>query len=108
MTQSFARVYVLYPDPWPKKRQAHHRLRQPDFLGTLASVLKPGGSFFFASDFKEYAAWVVENLAEVTQLELQGDPFSTREEMADYFPTFFEQKWRDEGREIFYLHCLRR
>jgi len=105
--QSFERAYVLFPDPWPKKRHAPHRLLQVAFLKLLATRIAPGGSFFFATDVSEYAHWVVENLTEVDTLTIQGTPFSTQEEMADYFPTFFEQKWREEGRVIHYLHCTK-
>ena len=104
---SFKRIYVLFPDPWPKQRHIHHRLLSVPFLTLLAGRLAPEGSFFFATDFREYALWVIENLKEVPQLDIQGTPFTAREEIADYFPSYFEQKWRDEGREIFYLHCRR-
>jgi tRNA (guanine-N7-)-methyltransferase len=104
---SFERIYVLFPDPWPKKRHLPHRLLTVPFLAMLAELLSPSGSFFFATDFQEYALWVVENLKETHGLEIQGAPFTRQDDVADYFPTFFEQKWRDAGREIFYLHCRR-
>lgn len=106
--ESFERVYVLFPDPWPKKRHAHHRLLQIDFIRLLLKVLEPGGSFFFATDFTEYASWVVENLAGISELDIQGTPYSSQEQIADYFPTFFEKKWREEGRKIYYLQGLKK
>lgn len=105
--EAFERIYVLFPDPWPKDRHAHHRLLQAEFIRQLVSRLKPGASFFFATDFKEYADWVVANLAEVASLRILGNPFSTREQIADYFPTFFEQKWREAGKEIYYLQGVK-
>ena len=53
--QSIARVFILFPDPWPKKRQQKRRLIQPDFLDGLARILKPGGQVRFATDVKSYA-----------------------------------------------------
>ena len=53
--QSIARVFILFPDPWPKKRQQKRRLIQPEFLDGLARVLKPGGQLRFATDVKSYA-----------------------------------------------------
>ena len=108
VSQSFERIYVLFPDPWPKKRHIPHRLLSVTFLSMLTGLLGADGSFFFATDFRDYALWVVENLKEIPELQVQGTPFTAREDIADYFPSFFEQKWREEGREIFYLHCRRR
>ena len=53
--QSIARVFILFPDPWPKKRQQKRRLIQPDFLDGLARILKPDGRLRFATDVKSYA-----------------------------------------------------
>ena len=104
---SFQRIYVLFPDPWPKDRHAPHRLLNADFLTLLAGLLKDDGFFFFATDYRPYAEWVVENLNEVPLMHNLGDPFTVQADIADYFPSFFEQKWREEGREIFYVRCRR-
>ena len=52
---SLTRIFILFPDPWPKKRQQKRRLIQPAFLNELARVLKPGGRLRFATDVKSYA-----------------------------------------------------
>lgn len=52
---SIARIFILFPDPWPKKRQLKRRLIQPAFLDELARLLKPGGQLRFATDVKSYA-----------------------------------------------------
>lgn len=52
---SIGRVFILFPDPWPKKRQQKRRLIQPDFLDAMARVLRPGGRLRFATDVKSYA-----------------------------------------------------
>lgn len=57
---SVSRVYILFPDPWPKTRHWKRRLIQPDFLTELARVLKPGGEVRFATDWAHYAAWTLE------------------------------------------------
>lgn len=105
--ESFERAYVLFPDPWPKKRHAPHRLLNTDVLKLLARILKPGADLFFATDFVHYAEWVVENLQEVSALQNTGDPYTSQADIADYFPSFFEQMWREEGRSIYYLRCTR-
>ena len=56
-------VYILFPDPWPKARHHKRRLIQPDFLGELARVLKPGAEVRFATDWANYAEWTLEQFA---------------------------------------------
>lgn len=52
---STARVFILFPDPWPKKKQRKRRLIQPDFLESLHRVCAPGARVRFATDIKSYA-----------------------------------------------------
>ncbi len=59
---SLDRVYILFPDPWPKVRHHKRRLIQPDFLGELARVMKPGAELRFATDWANYAAWALEHI----------------------------------------------
>jgi len=101
---SFDRIYVLFPDPWPKRTHALHRLLNVDFLSILASVLHPGGNLLVATDFKVYADWVVENARQVPALESLGQPFVTANEIPDYVPTYFEKKWRKAGLECYYMN----
>lgn len=59
---SIARVFILFPDPWPKKRQQKRRLIQPDFLDEIARILKPGGTLRFATDVKSYADEALQHI----------------------------------------------
>lgn len=52
---SISRVFILFPDPWPKKRQQKRRLIQSEFLDELARILTPDGRVRFATDVKSYA-----------------------------------------------------
>lgn len=54
-TASIARVFILFPDPWPKRRQQKRRLVQPDFVAALHRILRPGGQLRFATDVASYA-----------------------------------------------------
>jgi tRNA (guanine-N7-)-methyltransferase len=53
-------VYILFPDPWPKKRHWKRRLMQKDFIAELERVLKAGGEVRYATDWAHYAAWTLE------------------------------------------------
>ncbi|RAK57207.1 tRNA (guanosine(46)-N7)-methyltransferase TrmB [Phenylobacterium deserti] len=59
---SLERVFILFPDPWPKARHHKRRLVQADLVAELARVLKPGGRLRFASDWADYVDWTLERL----------------------------------------------
>jgi tRNA (guanine-N7-)-methyltransferase len=59
---SLGRVFVLFPDPWPKTRHHKRRFIQMETLDALARVLKDGAELRFASDDAAYAAWTLERL----------------------------------------------
>src|SRR5436190_1623744 len=53
------RVFILFPDPWPKTRHHKRRLIQDEVVVDLVRVLKPGGSLRFATDWADYADWAL-------------------------------------------------
>jgi len=59
---SLGRVFLLFPDPWPKTRHHKRRLIQTDTLGALARVMAPGAELRFASDDADYLNWTLERL----------------------------------------------
>jgi len=100
----FERIYVLFPDPWPKPRHSFQRLLSVEFLNKLASILKPSGDIVLATDWQPYADWVIENAAKVPPLRNTGNPYSQEMNLnPSGEPTFFEGLWRSKGREIFFV-----
>jgi len=59
---SIDRVFILFPDPWPKKRQQKRRLVSHESLDILARVMKPGARLRIATDHEGYAKWIVKLL----------------------------------------------
>ena len=57
-----ARIFILFPDPWPKARHHKRRLIQPELVGELVRVLAPGGRLRFATDWADYADRALERL----------------------------------------------
>ena len=51
---SISRIFILFPDPWPKKRHQKRRLVSPDAVADFARVLRQGGELRFASDSGDY------------------------------------------------------
>lgn len=101
---SLDRIYLLYPDPWPKARHHRRRFVNPDNLRHLHRLLKPGGRFLFASDSADYAAWTV------AEIERHGgfEPARrTGEPHAEWIETRYEAKARREGRASVYASFRR-
>jgi tRNA (guanine-N7-)-methyltransferase len=59
---SLARVYLFYPDPWPKRRHRKRRFVSHDNLSRLARVMQSGAQLRFATDIDDYAAWTLARL----------------------------------------------
>jgi tRNA (guanine-N7-)-methyltransferase len=59
---SLERVYILFPDPWPKARHNKRRLVNAELLVDLARLLTPGGRLRFATDWADYADWTLERV----------------------------------------------
>lgn len=60
--ESASTVYVLFPDPWPKKRHAGHRIMSPDFVQAIWGALKHDGVLHFATDHMPYFCDVLEQM----------------------------------------------
>jgi tRNA (guanine-N7-)-methyltransferase len=90
----FEKIYVLFPDPWPKKRHIKHRLLKPRLVNQLRTFLKEGGEIINATDAGFYSEQIVAAFDEVGGFH--------REAITSPYPTHFEQKWRDLGRDIDY------
>jgi tRNA (guanine-N7-)-methyltransferase len=53
-------LWVFFPDPWPKKRHHKRRIVNPRFADAAAKALRPGGTWRLATDWAQYAAWMVD------------------------------------------------
>ncbi|MFN3521460.1 MAG: tRNA (guanosine(46)-N7)-methyltransferase TrmB [Phenylobacterium sp.] len=90
---SLARIFILFPDPWPKARHHKRRLIQADLLAELARVLAPGGRLRFASDWADYVDWTLERALRTPGLSWtaqRADDF--RRPPADHVTTRYEEK----------------
>lgn len=98
-------VWLLYPDPWPKTRHHKRRFVSPTTLKELARVIKPGGSFHFATDIEDYADWTLAHiLREPLFGFLPAAAGAWHVPYPGWQPTRYEQKARREGRMAsFYL-----
>jgi tRNA (guanine-N7-)-methyltransferase len=56
------RIFILFPDPWPKKRHHKRRLIQEDFLSALGAHTSLGANIYFRTDFQPYYEWTSEKI----------------------------------------------
>lgn len=106
---SLGRVTALFPDPWPKKRHHKRRLIQPATLELLARVMAEGAELRLATDERDYARWMLDELAAQAAFEgPEGGPFGHPERPADWPGTRYEAKARAAGRPPVYLVYRRR
>ena len=83
-------VHIFFPDPWHKKRHHKRRLIQAEFVKLLCTKLKTGGYLHVATDWQEYALWVLEVLSDETQLQNTASEYA---EKPNYRPlTKFENR----------------
>jgi tRNA (guanine-N7-)-methyltransferase len=102
-------IDLLYPDPWPKRRQRKRRFVSDRTLGLFARALRPGGRFRFASDIDDYVGWTLARL-------LRSPDFDWSDARADdwrrpypgWVRTRYEAKAVSEGRVPSYLTAVRR
>ncbi|MDR2208369.1 MAG: tRNA (guanosine(46)-N7)-methyltransferase TrmB [Azoarcus sp.] len=86
---ALAGVHVFFPDPWRKARHYKRRLIQPEFVDLVAAKLSPGGILHCATDWENYAEWMLEVLS-ASVLENTADGFAPRP--AYRLPTKFENR----------------
>ena len=91
--RSLGRVFVLFPDPWPKTRHHKRRFVQTDSVDRLAELMLPGAELRLATDDPSYLPWMVEHAGEHPAFEWLGDgPGGSRERPADWPATRYEKK----------------
>jgi tRNA (guanine-N7-)-methyltransferase len=66
---SLARIDLIHPDPWPKRRHWKRRFVQDATVAQFARVLRRGGELRFATDIADYAAWTLQRLLRSTQFD---------------------------------------
>jgi tRNA (guanine-N7-)-methyltransferase len=90
---SLQRVFILFPDPWPKARHHKRRLVQSDLVRELVRLLKPGGQLRFATDWADYADWALQRLRAEPRLRwLASRADDWRLPPADHVTTRYQEK----------------
>ncbi len=105
---SLSRMFVLFPDPWPKARHNKRRIITPEFVSDVYRLVKPGGIFRFGSDIIDYVDWTL------TRVKAHGgfhfEPAAKENWLVrpdDWPQTRYEAKAIREGRTCHYFEFIR-
>jgi tRNA (guanine-N7-)-methyltransferase len=101
---SLGRVYLLYPDPWPKRRHWKRRFVSASNLARLARVMRPGAELRFATDWADYAAWTLVHVRRHPAFRWDAERADDwRRPWDSWQGTRYEAKAVAEGRRPVYL-----
>ncbi len=95
--QSIERIFLLYPNPYPKEKQANLRWHNMPFMQLLKSKLKPGGSLVLATNIEDYAGEAEEKMIAEWRFQLRTKKLLGA---GDIPRTHFEKKYLERGE-----HC---
>ena len=98
-------IHIFFPDPWPKKRHHKRRLIQENFLKLMAQKIKQSGYLHIATDWEDYALWIIDLLDKETLLQKTSEDFF---EKPDYRPlTKYENRGIKLGYKVWDMICRR-
>lgn len=100
---SVEKAFLLYPDPWPKKRHHRRRFVTQEHLEPLFHVLKPGAEFRVATDIPDYVRQTLIEAPKAGFEWLAEGPGDWRHPWGDWHSTRYEMKALREGRMPHYM-----
>ena len=96
---SLASVYIMFPDPWPKKRHLARRILDADMIEVLADLIKPRGNLVLASDDKIAKKWLLQTaISHPKFFWTAREPKDWRQRPLHIFPTRYMVKAENAGR----------
>ena len=100
---SIEKAFLLYPDPWPKKRHHRRRFVTPEHLEPLFTALAPGAEFRVATDIPDYVRQTMIEVPKAGFEWIAERPSDWRDPWDDWLSTRYEQKALREGRTPHYM-----
>lgn len=105
---SVSRVFILFPDPWPKRKHHKRRFISDDRLDLLAEVMEDGAELRFATDHAGYCRWTLKHFSRRADFEWRAEqPSDWRFRPDDWPPTRYEEKALRAGARCVYLQYRR-
>jgi len=107
---SLSGAFILFPDPWPKKRHKARRLLQKSFLQLITTKLAPDAVLEIRTDDPDYAVQAKEALSEISELRSLTGSIDWIHEPLDptnHVETLFESKFKKRGLKIHHFYLFR-
>lgn len=102
-----AEIWITFPDPFPKNRQAKHRMINPPFLRQYEQIMHPHGYFYLKTDNRPLFHYALEVLVDQPHLRLCQLSFNLHEDERIFedarFKTTYERKFLDMGEVIHFV-----
>lgn len=106
---SLSRIFLFFPDPWPKTRHHKRRFIQPETVALFAQLLKPGGTLHLATDIPELAEWMTEHVTASDSFAWTNNREADRTTPPEHWVTTkYQSKANDAGRSSTYMDFVRR
>ncbi|MDR1334507.1 MAG: tRNA (guanosine(46)-N7)-methyltransferase TrmB [Holosporaceae bacterium] len=105
---SLDRLYVLFPDPWRKKKHHKRRLLSAQFISELTTKMTMDGVLTIATDHEDYMINILENLKENDDILYNAELSQLTRRPACLFPTKYEQKAAALGKQSYYIRIRRK
>ncbi|MBL0848832.1 MAG: tRNA (guanosine(46)-N7)-methyltransferase TrmB [Candidatus Liberibacter ctenarytainae] len=97
-------IYLLYPDPWTKKKHLKRRFISPINLERFSRILKKDGMLYFVSDIDSYVNWTLFNFCNHCDFQwIAEESADWLTPFHDWIPTYYERKAQSAGRTATYL-----
>ncbi len=105
---SIGRAFILFPDPWPKRKHVKRRLINPQLLAQLARVMRTGAELRIATDIGDYARTILMAFQGTDAFRWTAEsPADWRQQTADWPTTRYQEKAGREGRRCAFLRFHR-
>lgn len=105
----FSKIFLLFSDPWPKRRHHDRRVINPDNLDLFSSLMKKNAELRVATDDPSLIKWSFEHLqAHPDFTWANPDPTDHQKRPMDWPPTRYEEKALCQGRKPFYFSYLKK
>lgn len=102
---SIDRIFILFPDPWPKLRHHKRRIINQDTLKLLHKILKPEGKLNIATDWPNYAQWIMIRITNHGGFEFMANsPNDWKNPPEDHITTKYQAKAQRESRTPVFLN----
>lgn len=105
---SIQEVYVNFPDPWPKRKHAVHRIIQSPFIKEMGRILKNEGKMTLVTDDLTYSSQMIEVVRSHPIFQsLVGESYYTTD-YPDYGASYFADLWKSKGKNIYYHRFVKK